>query len=66
MNIQQAISVLIEERQNATPSRFPCRAIMVKNVQEYSDLLSELKKINGARVISSSELFSSYDVLQRQ
>lgn len=63
MNIQQAISVLMEERQNNVPSRFPCRAIMVKNVQEYSNLLSELKKINGARVITSSELFSSYDVL---
>lgn len=63
MNIQKAISVLMEERQNSVPSRFPCRAIMVKNVQEYSDLLSELKKINGARVITSSELFSSYDVL---
>lgn len=55
----------MEERHNNIPSRFPCRAIMVKNVQEYSDLLSELKKINDIRLIATSELVNSYDVLPR-
>ncbi|MCD8003207.1 MAG: BREX-4 system phosphatase PglZ [Clostridia bacterium] len=63
MTIQEAVSKLQYERQNNVPSRFPCRAIMVSNIEQYCFLLSELKKINGIRVIKSEELFSSPDVM---
>ncbi|MCD7847863.1 MAG: BREX-4 system phosphatase PglZ [Oscillospiraceae bacterium] len=63
MTIQEAVSKLQNERQNKVPSRFPCRAIMVSNIEQYCFLLSELKKINGTRVIKSDELFSSPDVM---
>ena len=65
MDIQQAIAALMEERQNNIPSRFPCRAIMVKNVQEYCELLIELKKINDICVVSTSDLVKSSDVLPK-
>lgn len=44
MTISQVIDKLNKEKQEGIPSRFPCRAIMVKNVQQYCELLSELQK----------------------
>lgn len=65
MTIQQVVDLLQNEKQENLPSRFPCRAIMVRNVAEYCELLSELKKISDVRVIKSSELFSSTDVMPK-
>lgn len=63
MTVQEVINVLCEERMKRLPARFHCRAIMVQNVTEYAELLSELKKINDIRVVSVDELFSDADVL---
>ena len=63
MTIQQVVALLQKEKQNLVPSRYPCRAIMVKNVEQYCDLLSELNRISDIRTIQSSELFSSADVM---
>ena len=65
MTIQQVITKLQEEKQNNLPSRYPCRAVMVKNVEQYCQLLSELKKISDIRVVQSSEIFSSFDVMPK-
>lgn len=35
MTISQVIDKLNKEKQEGIPSRFPCRAIMVKNVKQY-------------------------------
>lgn len=63
MTINEVVSVLQKEKLNNLPSRFPCRAIMVKTVEQYCQLLSELKKISDIRVVKSSEIFSSADVM---
>lgn len=63
MTIQAVVSVLQQEKLKNLPSRFPCRAIMVKNIEQYCRLLSELKKISDIRLIKSSEIFSSADVM---
>lgn len=63
MTIRQVVSALQKEKQEGIPSRFPCRAIMVKNVEQYCLLLSELKKISDIRIVQSSEIFSSFDVM---
>lgn len=65
MTIQQVISTLLQEKQNKLPSRFPCRAIMVKNVEEYCILLSELKKISDIKVVQSADLFPFFDVMPK-
>lgn len=57
------ISGFQREKQEAVTSRFPCRAIMVKNVKQYCELLSELKKISDIRIVQVSELFSNADVM---
>lgn len=36
---------------------------MVKNVKQYCELLSELKKISDIRIVQVSELFSNADVM---
>ena len=63
MTIDQVISTLAQEKQAALPSRFHCRAIMVKTIGQYCELLSALQKIPGMVQISSDELFPSNDVL---
>lgn len=63
MTIQQVVALLQQEKQANLPSRYPCRAIMVKNVEQYCQLLSELKKISDIRVVQSSEIFPSFDVM---
>ena len=60
MTIQQVVALLQQEKQANLPSRYPCRAIMVKNVEQYCQLLSELKKISDIRVVQSSEIFPSF------
>lgn len=65
MTIQQVVELLKNERQGDIPSRFPCRAVMVRNIAEYCQLLSELKKIRDIRVVKSSELFSSADTMPK-
>ena len=56
-------SILQKEKLNNLPSRFPCRAIMVNTVEQYCQLLSELKKISDIRVVKTNEIFSSADVM---
>lgn len=65
MTIQEVVAGFQREKQEAVASRFPCRAIMVKNVKQYCELLSELKKISDIRTIQVSELFSNADVMPR-
>ena len=66
MTIEAVAAELQKEKQNAVASRFPCRAIMVKNVAQYCELLSELKKISDIRIVQTSELFSNVDVMSNQ
>lgn len=65
MTIDQVISELTKEKQEGLPSRFPCRAIMVKNVQQYSELLSKLNRIPDISTVPSGVLFPSADVMPR-
>lgn len=65
MTIKEVVSAFQREKQEAVASRFPCRAIMVKNVKQYCELLSELKKISDIRIVQVSELFSNADVMPR-
>ena len=63
MTIKEVVTAFQREKQEAVASRFPCRAIMVKNIKQYRELLSELKKISDIRVVQTSELFSNADVM---
>ena len=63
MTIDQVVGKLISEKQNRLTSRFPCRVIMVRNVQKYRTLLEALRKIPGIEMVSSAELFSGSDVM---
>lgn len=65
MTIDEVISALQKEKLNNLPSRFPCRAIMVKTIKQYCYLLSELKKISDIRVVKANEIFSSADVMPK-
>lgn len=65
MTIKEVVSAFQREKQEAVASRFPCRAIMVKNIKQYRELLSELKKISDIRIIQTGELFSNADVMPR-
>ena len=65
MTIKKLVAMFQKEKQEEVPSRFPCRAVMVRNVEEYCALLYELKKINDIRVVQTSELFSNIDVMPR-
>lgn len=65
MTISQAVAALIREKQEGLTSRFPCRAIMVKNIRQYCQLLSELQGIPDIVQVSADELFSSADVMPR-
>ena len=65
MTIKEVVAGFQREKQEAVASRFPCRAIMVKNVKQYCELLSELKKISDIRIIQTVELFSNADVMPR-
>lgn len=65
MTIQEVVSKLQQEKQDAVASRFPCRAILVKNIRAYCDLLSELKKISDIHVVPVDVLFPSADVMPK-
>lgn len=65
MTIKEVVSKLQQEKFDNLPSRFPCRAIMVKTIERYCRLLSELKKISDIRVIKGKEIFSSPDVMPK-
>ena len=65
MTIKEVVAGFQREKQEAVSSRFPCRAIMVKNVRQYCELLSELKKISDIRTVQVSELFANADVMPR-
>ncbi len=65
MTILEVVSNLQKEKQANVPSRFPCRAIMVKNIQQYCELLSELKKISDVHLVQMQELFTSDDVMPK-
>lgn len=62
MTIEAAIQRLLAER--ALPSRFRCRAILVRTIGEYAELLEQLKnRIPGVRTVGIDELFIGEDVL---
>ncbi len=63
MTIEQVVEILKGEQQHQVPARFPCRAIMVRNISQYNELLSRLREIIGAELVSSEELFSSADLM---
>lgn len=63
MTIDQVVNELIKERREGITSRFPCRAIMVKNIRDYSALLTGLNRIPDIEMVSSDELFPSADVM---
>ena len=63
MTIDHVISTLLSEKQNGVPSRFPCRAVMVKNIMQYNELLDRLNGIPDISVVPSADLFHSADVM---
>lgn len=65
MTIKEVVTLFQKEKQEAVASRFPCRAVMVKTIEQYCSLLSELRKISDIRVIQSAELFAGADVLPK-
>lgn len=65
MTVQQVIDSLQKEKDNGVTSRFPCRAIMVKNIKQYVELISRLHEISDIQDVSTAELFSSADVMPR-
>lgn len=65
MTIKEAISALRKEKRSNLPSRFPCRAIMVSTIEQYRQLLSELKEIGDIRMARADEIFPECDVMPR-
>ena len=65
MTIDQAVSILKSEKQNHLPHRFPCRVIMVRNIDDYCKLLEKLREIDSIEFVPSSALFSGSDVMPR-
>ncbi|MBQ6205860.1 MAG: BREX-4 system phosphatase PglZ [Oscillospiraceae bacterium] len=65
MTVDEVIAELISEKEKRVSSRFSCRAIMVNTISEYAQLISELKKIPDAEIVTSDKLFSSADVMPR-
>lgn len=65
MTISEAIELLKDERQKKLSHRFACRAIMVRNIAEYCELLSALHEMKGVSFVPSSVLFSGADVMPR-
>ena len=63
MTIQEVIAKLQADKQNRVPSRFHCRAIMVRTIDQYCRLLEELKKLGDISVVPVDTLFSGADVM---
>ena len=62
MNIQQVIDKLKNDKENNIPDRFPCRAIMVKNISQYIELIDKLRQIPNVESVSSELIFRGDDV----
>lgn len=65
MTIREVVATLQKEKQANVPSRFPCRAIMVRNIRQYCELLSELKKISDISFVQTQEVFTNADVMPK-
>ena len=65
MTIHQAIEQLKDEQQKKLQHRFSCRAIMVRNISNYCELLKELHQMDGVEFVPSDMLFSGTDVMPR-
>ena len=63
--MNQAIEQLKDEQQKKLQHRFSCRAIMVRNISDYCELLKELHQMDGVEFVPSSVLFSGADVMPR-
>lgn len=63
MTIDQVVDAFQKERQAGVSHRFPCRAIMVKNIHQYNELLSKLKGIADVSVVPADALFPSPDLM---
>lgn len=63
MTISEAISQLQREKREQITSRFPCRAILVKNIKQYSRLLDRLHEIGNVEFVSSGDLCLSEDTM---
>lgn len=60
------LKALTEEKSQAVPSRFPCRAIMVHTVAEYFELLSDLTQLCDTTITPedlgvNNDTFPQYD-----
>jgi len=65
MTIDQVFDKLIDEKQKCIASRFPCRVIMVRNIDKYNELLDKLCSIPDVKLVSLDMLFSAPDVMPR-
>lgn len=63
MTVQEVIEKIKNEKQQQVPARFHCRAIMVRDVQQYKELLAKLKSLPDTKVVPIDILFSGADVL---
>jgi len=63
MTVQEVISKLQAEKQQRLPGRFHCRAILVRTVAQYRDLLEQLKALGDIKTVSADDLFSGADVM---
>lgn len=63
MTVEQVIENLRLEQEKGLEHRFCCRAIMVKNIVQYIDLLDHLRKLPYAEVVPASYLFDGNDIL---
>ena len=63
MTIKQVVQLLYDEQKKQLTSRFPCRAIMVRNINQYCTLLDELRRISDISFVESSLLFADKDVM---
>ncbi len=61
MTIDDAISCLKKEQ--ALPSRFHCRAILVDTIAQYRLLLEKLKQLDDMHVVPVEALFSGADIM---
>ncbi|MGM9997871.1 MAG: BREX-4 system phosphatase PglZ [Candidatus Bruticola sp.] len=57
MTIDEAVNLLLSESNSF--SSFPCRAVMVSNIEEYCLLLERLKNIPDAQLVEANSLISS-------
>ncbi len=63
MTIDMVIGQLTKEKQEGLSSRFPCRAIMVKNLKQYCELLAKLQTIPDTNMVPSRLLFPAADLM---